>query len=126
MQNIPESKIKQYLNIAKDYKIKGYEEVAVDREKMALAVQESEAGIIVRFTMDNQWYRDPIEPLRRPTGELVLSGHLVTLSNMDGMSYRIANTWSGDWASGGTAYGHLTTYQQLKLGYRIIRRNCHY
>jgi len=109
LQNVPESEIVRLLKIASEHKLEGYASVPIDRDAMCNAIDESQAGIIARFDLDNQWYREPIEPLRRPIKPI--SGHLVTISNYDGFSQRVANTWGSDWADGGTAYFNLLFYQ---------------
>jgi len=110
LQNISEKEMNRMLAIAEKNKVlTGYASVPIDRDLLALAIDESKSGLLVRFVIDNQWYREPIEPLRRPVN--ALSGHIVTISNYDGMSYRIANSWGKDWCDKGTAYGLLTQYQ---------------
>lgn len=89
-------------------KIKGYASVPVDRDMIANAIDESEAGLIVRFVLGSEWWTKPIEPLRPP--KTVVSGHLTIMSNYNGNSYRIANTWGDDWADKGTAYSLLKDY----------------
>lgn len=107
LQAVPEAEIQRLLAIAKSYKLAGYAAVPVDRDKLAMAVDESRAGLIVRFVVGREWYTAPIEPLRKAQNPI--SGHLITYCNYDGMSYRLANSWGDDWADKGTAYGHLTT-----------------
>jgi hypothetical protein len=76
---------------------------------LANAIDESAAGLITRFVVGKEWYTAPIEPLRKSVAPI--SGHLITICNYDGMSYRVANTWGDDWADKGTAYSNLATYQ---------------
>jgi hypothetical protein len=108
LKAVPESEIIRLLEIAKSYKLAGYARVDVTRDKLAQAVDESRAGLIVRFVVGREWYTAPIEPLRKAKSPI--SGHLITYCNYDGQSYRLANSWGDDWADKGTAYGHLTTY----------------
>lgn len=111
LKNVSDAEIDRLLKIAANYKIAGYAQVPINRDLLAAAVDESAAGLIARFLCGSTWYSSnkEIEPLRMPNP--VVSGHLVTYSNYDGMSYRIANTWGDDWADKGTAYSLLQTYQ---------------
>lgn len=109
LKRIPDEEIDRLIKIANSYKIAGYAPVPIVRDKLADAVDESRAGLIVRFVVGREWYTAPIEPLRRAVSPI--SGHLITYCNYDGMSYRVANSWGSDWASGGTAYSLLTIYQ---------------
>lgn len=108
LKAIPESEINRLLRIAEAYKLAGFAQVPIDRDKLASAVDESRAGLIVRFVVGREWYTAPIEPLRRAITPI--SGHLITYCNYDGISYRLANSWGDDWADKGTAYGLLNTY----------------
>ncbi len=107
LKAIPESEILRLIEVSKAYKLAGYAAVPVERDKLAMAVDESRAGLIVRFVVGREWYTAPIEPLRKAKSPI--SGHLITYCNYDGMSYRLANSWGDDWADKGTAYGHLTS-----------------
>lgn len=106
LKAVPESEILRLLETAKAYKLAGYASVPVERDKLAMAVDESRSGLIVRFVVGREWYSAPIEPLRKV--QKPISGHLIVYSNYDGMSYRLANSWGSDWADKGTAYGSLT------------------
>jgi len=109
LQAVSDAEIERLIKIAAVNKLAGYAQVPIDRDMLANAIDESAAGIIVRFVVGNEWYRAPIEPLRKPVTPI--SGHLITICNYDGMSYRVANTWGDDWADKGTAYSNLMTYQ---------------
>jgi hypothetical protein len=104
LQAVPPKEIERLKKIAAKYKIKAYASVAVDRDLMAQAIVESEAGILTRYAIDKQWWSGQIEPLRKPTGENAITGHAVTDCNYNGSSFRVANTWGTDWADKGTAY----------------------
>jgi len=106
LQAIPEADIKKLL--AKCIKIKGYASVPVDRDMMANAIDESEAGLLTRFALGSEWWTEPIQPLRKP--QVFISGHAVTTSNYSGGSMRIANSWGDDWADKGTAYHMFKDY----------------
>lgn len=109
LQSVSDAEIERLIKIASVNKLAGYAQVPIDRDMLANAIDESAAGLIVRFVVGNEWYRAPIEPLRKSVAPI--SGHLITICNYDGMSYRVANTWGDDWADKGTAYSNLLTYQ---------------
>lgn len=109
LQAVPESEIKRLCEISRAYRIAGYAQVPVTRDMLADAIDESKAGIIVRFTTGSEWYTHPIEPLRAPQNPT--SGHLITVCNYAGNSERVANTWGPMWADKGTAYFLLSDYK---------------
>lgn len=114
LQNISDEEIGKLLKKAEKNKVlTGYSSVAVDRDLIAKAIDESKAGVLVRFVIGNEWFWEPIEPLR--ASKMPISGHIITISNYDGMSYRVANTWGKRWCNGGTAYGSLLTYQPTEV-----------
>jgi hypothetical protein len=76
---------------------------------MAQAILESKAGLLTRYSLGNEWWKEPVQPLRPPM--TVISGHAVNDSNYDGMSFRIANSWGIDWADKGTAYRLQSQYK---------------
>lgn len=107
LKAVPQAEIDRLIAIANSYKLAGYAPVPVNRDKMADATDESRAGLIVRFVVGREWYTAPIEPIRRAMTPI--SGHLITDSNYDGNSRRVANTWGTDWADKGTAYYNMLT-----------------
>lgn len=107
LQAIPDAEIERLKDLAEKYKIKAYASVPVNRDTLASAIDQTGA-LLERFELDNNWYREPIEPLRKPAK--VISGHLVNGTNYAGRSFRIANSW-GDWADNGTAYHLFNDYQ---------------
>ena len=120
LQAVPQVEIDRLLVIASAYKlISAYANVPVTRDELARSIDESKAGILVRFNVGKEWWTSKtgviswlasdIQPLREP--KTVISGHAVTESNFDGGSFRIANTWSERWADGGTAYHSLREYE---------------
>lgn len=101
LKSIPESEITRLMEVASKYKLKAYANVPVSRDTLADAI-DSTGSLLVRYALDNEWYREPIQPLRpspNPT-----SGHAVNETNYDGGSFRIANSWGPVWAGDGTAY----------------------
>lgn len=119
LQAVPTQEIVRLLAIAAQHKIVAYETVPVTRDTLAKAISESKAGILCRYEVGNEWWTDKngnvtwnkaaIEPLRPP--KVVVSGHAITDSNCDGGSFRVANTWGGTWADGGTAYRLHASYR---------------
>jgi hypothetical protein len=94
--------------IAAQRKIRGYAAVPIDRDLIAQAINESKNGILFRFSLGNEWWTAPVEPLRAP--KRVISGHAVNGTNFNGGSVRIANSWGTEWADVGTAYFLLKDY----------------
>lgn len=109
LQAIPKEEIDRLKLIAAKNKILAYASVPVTRDALANAIDESDAGVLARFTLGKEWWTDPVEPLRPPRE--VVSGHAVTESNFDGGSVRIANSWGQKWADKGTAYHLLSQYK---------------
>ena len=108
LKKVPKAEIEKLKEIAAAHKIIAYAKIPIDRDMLANAIDESEAGILVRFAVGKEWYTKPIEPLRPP--KEVISGHAITESNYDGNSFRVANTWGTMWADKGTAYHLLRNY----------------
>lgn len=102
LQAVSDADIEKLKLLAAKNKILAYASVAVDRDLMAQAINESEAGVLTRYALGSEWWEAPVEPLRPP--KVVISGHAVTDSNYNGTSFRIANQWGTDWADQGTAY----------------------
>ena len=109
LRAVSDTDIERLKRLAAKYKIQAYASVPVDRDLMAQAILESSAGLLTRYTIGNEWWKAPIEPLRPP--KVVISGHAVTESNYTGVSFRIANTWGIDWADKGTGYRIHNDYQ---------------
>ena len=107
LKAIPEKEIERLKTIAESFKIAGYAPVPVKRDSIADAIDESRSGLIVRFVVGREWYTAPIEPLRRALEPI--SGHLITESNYDGNSGRVANSWGTDWNGDGTAFFNMLT-----------------
>lgn len=102
LQAVTDKDIEKLKKKARKYKLKAFEYVAPERDLMANAIDNSEVGIITRYVLGNEWWTAPIQPLRSP--KQAISGHLVSDTNYDGRSFRIANSWGTDWADKGTAY----------------------
>lgn len=110
LQAVPATEIERLKKIAAHYKIAAYARLpSIERDVLANAIDESKAGILARFEIGKEWWTKPIEPLRIP--KEVISGHAVTISNYNGNSFRIANTWGVNWNGDGTAYFLLNQYR---------------
>lgn len=110
LKAIPEDEIQRLIKLAGKHKeIKAYVSVPVTRDTLATAIDESQAGLIVRYDLGSEWWTVPIEPLRPP--KQFISGHQVIETNYNGDSFRIANTWGKDWADKGTAYRIQSQYR---------------
>lgn len=103
LKAIPDDEIERLKTIAQKYKLKAYASVPSTREATADAISENGA-ILQRFVVGEEWWTNPIEPLRFP--KKIISGHAINSTNYTGNSFRLANSWGTDWADNGTAY-HL-------------------
>jgi hypothetical protein len=123
LQSVPKSEIERLRGIASQYQIKAYASVPVTRDAIALAIAESKAGVLARYVIDDAWWtsragiitwaKEALQPLRAPKTHGI--GHAVTDSNVDGGSFRIANTFSEKWADGGTAYHLFNDYRPTEV-----------
>lgn len=121
LQKVPDADIELLKAKAALHKIQAYASVPIDRDLMAQAILESEAGLLTRYAIGKEWWTAPIEPLRPP--KVFVSGHAVIESNYDGNSFRIANMWGTDWADKGTAYRLHSQYRPTEawiVHYKIV------
>lgn len=102
LQAITDEQIADLLKISADYKIAAYQSVPISTEMLKSAMAESSSGLLVRHVLDEQWWTNPIEPIRKAVTPI--SGHAVTESNYNGDKTWIANSWGSDWAQNGSAY----------------------
>lgn len=107
LQAVPDEEFERLKEIAHKYSLSAYAYVPVERDFLANAI-DATGSLLVRFDVGNEWWTSPIEPLRPP--KVLISGHQVNLTNYDGNSFRIANSWGTDWADKGTAYFLLKNY----------------
>jgi hypothetical protein len=109
LQAVSDKDIEKLKKKAAKYKLLAYAYVAPERDLMANAIDNSEYGIITRYVLGNEWWTEPLQPLRPAKNPV--SGHLVTDTNYAGNSFRIANHWGTDWADKGTAYRIHSQYK---------------
>jgi len=108
LKAVPESEIIRLSAIASKYKIKAYASIPVTRDNIANAIDE-QGALPSRFVIGEEWWTAPIEPLRPP--KTVISGHAINITNYNGDSMRLANSWGIDWADKGTAYFLFSQYR---------------
>lgn len=114
LKKIPEEEIARLKDIASGYKIRAYAKVPADYDSICNAIDEADGeGVLARFDIGSEWWREPIEPLRRP--QSIVSGHATIITNYNGLSMRIANTWGEDWADKGTAYFLWGSYKPTEV-----------
>ncbi len=115
LRAIPQAEIDRLTAIAGQNKLlSAYQPVPLTRDAIASAIQESQAGVACMFRVDKHWWTNKagqsswsasdLEPIGAPTDPATTDGHAIIMSNVDGNSWRVANTWSTDWAEQGTAY----------------------
>jgi len=109
LKKVSDKDVEKLIKKAKKYRLKAFEYVAPERDLMANAIDNSECGIITRYVLGNEWWTEPLQPLRPAKNPV--SGHLVTDTNYAGNSFRIANHWGTDWADKGTAYRIHSQYK---------------
>ncbi len=105
--------------------IPGYAAVDVSNaQSIALAIQESQAGILCRYTVGSEWYTDingnitwdktKLDPLRAPTQATVQGGHAINMSNVDYTVFLqqfLPNTWGVQWNDNGIGYTDWNKYK---------------
>lgn len=112
LKRITDAEIEEMLQEAAKYKISAYAKLNNSVYDLGGAIAENGA-VIARFVVGEEWWKTPIEPLRRAAKPI--SGHLVNITKRVGDSYRIANSWGKDWVDGGTAYGLYATYSPTEM-----------
>lgn len=126
LQAIPDSEIERLKALCVD-KIAGYAQVDVsDPQKIAKAIEESEAGILCRYGCGDTWWipswlPKDINPLRRPAVDT--SGHAIGMTYFDYTSkymQKLANTWGIDWNVQGNADIDYSTYPMYEA-WTILR-----
>ena len=109
LQAIPDAEVQRLLGLCVD-KIAGYASVDVtDPQAIALAVNNSDAGILCMYYVGAEWWTPSwqtkdIDPLRPP--QTIVSGHAINLSKFDYTEHtmqKLANTWSSLWDLQGSA-----------------------
>lgn len=112
LKAVPESEIIRLSAIASKYKIKAYASVPIDRNMLADAIDQ-QGALPARFVVGEEWWVGKIEPLRPPVTPI--SGHAINLTNYNGDSFRLANSWGSLWADNGTAYFNFNNYKPTEV-----------
>lgn len=108
LKAIPETEIVRLSAIASKYKVKAYAKVPVTRDNLANAI-DTDGSLLCRFVIGEEWWVPPVQPLRYP--KTIISGHAVNITNYNGDSFRLANSWGTDWQDKGTAYFLYSSYK---------------
>ena len=120
LKAIPDSEVNRLISLCEN-KLKGYEIIDSDiPEKVAAAIQNSEAGIITRYEVGQEWWtpswkKEDINPLRAPAQSI--SGHQIIASLYrfnDKKLIRLSNTWGKDWCDQGEADTYYEDYKMTE------------
>ncbi len=105
LEAISEAEIQRLITLCVD-KIFGYASVNVgDAQAIALAINQSEAGILCRIEVGSEWYTpswfpQDINPIRPPTPATDQGGHAIIDASFDYSMVEkntLANTWGTTW-----------------------------
>jgi hypothetical protein len=107
LKSVPESEISRLSAIASQYKLKAYASVPVSRDNIANAIDNTGA-LLVRYLVGDEWWTEPLQPLRPP--KTPLSGHGTNETNYDGDSGRTTSSWGSQWGTDGSAYHYFSQY----------------
>lgn len=103
LKGIPDAEINRLISLCVD-PIPGYASVDItDPQKIAQAIEDSQAGILCMYRVGNEWYvpswlSKDIDPIRPP--KVVESGHAIGMTQYDytnGLMQHLANTWGTVW-----------------------------
>lgn len=123
LQAIPDSEITRLLSLC-THKLTGYAQVDVsDPQFIAKAINDSKAGIIVRYDVGNEWWtpswkNSDLEPqgyMRPPA--IVVSGHAVGSTYFDYSTLPLTttpNSWSALWNDYGNGHFNWNTYKMTE------------
>lgn len=122
LKAIPDAEIQRLIGLCVN-KLTGYAMVDVsDANAIALAIEDSKAGILCRYEVGAEWWTKPdgtpswdpafINPLRPP--KTAVGGHAIIMSQFDytnGFNQVLANTWGTEWCKKGTADIDYSVYK---------------
>ena len=126
LQAVPDAEVARLITLCVD-KVPGYASVDVtDPQKLAQAINDSEAGILCMYHTGDTWFTPSwlpkdINPLRQPnpwTG-----GHAITMSLFDytsALMQKLANTWGTLWNLQGNADINWSNYP-MQEAWSILR-----
>lgn len=127
LQAIPDSEVLRLINLCVD-KLPGYASVDVtDPQKIAQAINDSEAGILCMYRAGDTWFipswlPKDINPLRKPNPWT--SGHAIIMNKFDYSSgfpmQVLANTWGTQWNKQGCADINWSNYP-MQEAWSILR-----
>ena len=118
LQAIPDAEVQRLIGLCTD-KISAYAAVPIDRDSIVNAIQTSDAGILFRFDVGNEWWTRTdgviswntadINPLRPPANPV--SGHAIIGSLIGNMDIELANTWGITWNKEGRGDTFFDVYK---------------
>lgn len=120
LQAVPENEIQRLIGLCVD-KIPGYKQVPNNPYDIAVAIQESEAGVLCRYEVGREWFtpswlEKDINPLQPP--KVSISGHAIGKSKYDfvnGFKFTLPNTWGKSWCRNGSADIMWDNYQPTEV-----------
>lgn len=113
LQSISDLEITELLTKC-EKRLVAYESVPIKRDSLASAIDNSSAGILVRFNIGEKWWKPSwkekdINPLQ-PTTQGIITGHAVTTCYFFGELFTLANSWGKEWCRNGSADFFLSQY----------------
>lgn len=127
LQAIPDLEVLRLINLCVD-KLPGYAAVDVtDPQKIAQAINESEAGILCMYRAGDTWFTPSwlpkdINPLRKPNPWT--SGHAIIMNMFDytgNLMQKLSNTWGIAWNLKGCADINYSNYS-MQEAWSILRQ----
>jgi peptidoglycan hydrolase-like protein with peptidoglycan-binding domain len=120
LKAIPDAEIDRLLTLCVD-KIPGYASVdAADPQKIAKAIDDSEAGVLCMYGVSDAWWypswlAKDINPLKlKPaTSFHAIIGSMYDYTN--GLMQKLSNTWGDDWCLKGNADINHENYQPIEV-----------
>ncbi len=117
LQAIPDSEITRLIALCSD-KVTAYAQVDISTlESVQRAILDSEAGILSRYEVGNEWFTpswlpQDINPLKPPAA--VIGGHAIIDASFSTNLIRKANTWGDTWDLVGCGDSDFTNYRMTE------------
>lgn len=113
LQAIPDVEVQRLIGLCTD-KLAAYASVPVDRTSIAKAIQDSKAGILMRFDVGSEWWVPSwktvdINPLKAPVNPV--SGHAIGAPLITGNDIELCNTWGIQWNKQGSGDTLFDSYK---------------